>query len=61
MLGVSRRSVRSRLLGITIVAALAAAACTGSSDATPTTDQGGNEQGGNEQGGAEPTGTEQGG
>jgi zinc protease len=51
MLGVSRGPVRSRLLGITIVAALAAAACTGSSNATPTTDQGsasGTEQGGTE-------------
>ncbi|MFT4866818.1 MAG: zinc protease, partial [Ilumatobacter sp.] len=37
MLGVSRRPVRSRFAGITIVAALAAAACTGPSDATPTT------------------------
>ena len=37
MLGVSRRPLRSRLAGITIVAALTAAACTGPSDATPTT------------------------
>lgn len=38
MLGVSRRPIYSRFVGIALVAALAAAACTGPSDATPTTD-----------------------
>jgi zinc protease len=64
MLGVPGRPVRSRFLGIAVVAALAAVACTGSSDTTPTTDQvfaPGTEQGGTEQGGTEQGGTEQGG
>lgn len=43
MLGVSRRLLCSRLVGITIVTALAAAACTGSSEATPTNKHGGTE------------------
>ncbi|WP_395154968.1 M16 family metallopeptidase [Ilumatobacter sp.] len=46
MLGVSRRPFRFRLVGIAIVTALATAACTGSSDATPTTDAAGGGQAG---------------